>query len=570
MGIIVLVAAVGIVVWLSRRARNAVSAPAEVGPVGWAGGTRWAVARPLARAETRRLLRHPAFVVGAALTPLMLWAAIGSEAETAWWRVSTSAALALVPLGWATIVAANLLALQPRRTGAHELLSAAPAPQPVRSAGLLLGAVPAAAVAAALVVAGLIALGGGSGDFTGLPLPVEMAAGLLIVAGSVTVGVGVARWLPHLGFGILAAVATAFIQARFFELSAWPWYRTEADPLRFLGFLAGPTSVTVPSLEIRPAGWHLVYLFGLVLVMAGVALARDGVPRLLAVPLAAAVLLTATAGWVQLRPPTDERVVELIASLNDPISHQTCAQDATVRYCAPDDELGRVGDWRARVTAVQALVPAPVATRPLEVSYRVPTVTGNSNCAPQPFFDGLHPAVVGKLSAAGVWPDDGAVHPGTDRFPCGGDRTDELFTAVQVGSWAVGLPASPHHLDVRCSATGQARAAVALWLGAAATPGGGRTLRALVAERTTVAGVMTFAEWDDPPMWGVRFATADAELALRMLAVPKERVAEALAGAWDDVVAPRTTSAELAGLVGVAAPAAAPAPAATAAGPVCP
>lgn len=569
MAILVLAVVVGIAFWLNRRYSEPGAAPAEVGAVGWAAAMRWTTVRPLARADAGRLLRHPSFLVGAVLTPLMIVAAIGGEPDSSWLRASTSIALALVPLGWATIIAANLVALRPRRTGADELLSAAPSPQPVRSVALMLSAIPAATVAAVLA-AGTMVFVGRSHHFSGSFLAAEAAAGLLIVAGSVVVGVGVARWLPHLGFGILAAAATAVIQARFFELDAWPWHRSQADPLRFLAFLAEPTSVDLPVLEVRHAGWHLAYLAGLVLVMAGVALARKGVPRPLGALLGATVVVTAAAGWAQLRPPGEERMAEMISYITDPVSHQTCTQDATVRYCAPPEEAGRVADWRDRVTGVQALLPPPVAARTLRVTYRPPTVIGNSDCAPQPFFDGLHPAVADKVAAADVWPDDGAVHPGTPRFPCGGSLTQEFFTAVQVGAWAVDLPPSPHHLDVRCSATGQARAVAALWLGAAATPDGAQTLRALVAEPTDVPGLLTFAGWNDPPMWGVRFAAADAELALRLLEMPKEQVPEALAGAWDEVVAPATTSAKLARLVGLTLPVADGSGQRTGAGPACP
>ena len=62
-----------------------------------------------------------------------------------------------------------------------------------------------------------------------------LAAGLLIVAGSVTVGVAVARWLPHAALGMVAAIACAVIQARFFQVKSWPWNQTEGYPFRFLG-----------------------------------------------------------------------------------------------------------------------------------------------------------------------------------------------------------------------------------------------------------------------------------------------------------------------------------------------
>lgn len=546
--VVLLLAVVGITVWVSRRGRDAVAPPAEIGAAGWAPGTRWSVVGPLARAESRRLLRHPAFLVGVVLTPLMFSAAW--SAETSWWRISTGIALALVPLGWATIIATNLLALHPRRAGADELLAAAPAPQPVRSVALLLAAVPASAVAAVLAGGWVLWLGRRP-DLAGSPQPLEIAAGVLLVTGSVAVGVAVARWLPHAGFGILAAVATVFLQARFFEVGSWPWYRPEADPVRFLGFLADPTSVTPPAFEVRPSAWHLVYLAGLVAVMAGVALTRDGVPRRLGAFLALGAVVVVGAGWVQLRPPTDTQVAAMAERLTDPVAHQTCTDDGPVRLCADPENRVRLDAWRARVAAVRALVPAAVAARPLVVADRVPTVTGDGNCAPQPFLLGLHPRVAALVTAARVWPDDGAVHPGTDRFPCGGRDTRGFFTAVQVAAWSVGLPPSPHHLDVRCTAPGQARSAVALWLGAAATPGGAGTLRALVAEETAASGLLRFTGWNDPPMWGVVFATSDAELALRLLALPRSRVAGELARAWETVVDPGTTSAELAGLLGV-------------------
>src|SRR5688572_21617478 len=105
-----------------------------MGPVGWGAGGNWLVVRPLARADLRRVLRHPAFLVGVLLTPLMLLPA--TEYATTWREASGGIALALVPLGWLTIIATNLVALRARRTGADELLAALPAPQPVRTSAM--------------------------------------------------------------------------------------------------------------------------------------------------------------------------------------------------------------------------------------------------------------------------------------------------------------------------------------------------------------------------------------------------------------------------------------------------
>ena len=104
-------------------------------PVGWAPDTNWRVIVPLARTDLRLVLRHPAFVAGVIVTPLILFAA--TESVSSWRYASTGIALGLVPLGWLTIVAANLVTLRPRRTGADELFAALPAPQPVRTSAML-------------------------------------------------------------------------------------------------------------------------------------------------------------------------------------------------------------------------------------------------------------------------------------------------------------------------------------------------------------------------------------------------------------------------------------------------
>ena len=546
----VLIVAIIAVVTYVRRRRHGPILVAEIGPVGWVEGTNWSVARPLARADTRRFVRHPAFLVGVAITPLMLWAALGTE--TSWRSISGGIALACVPLGWATIIGAHLLGTQARRSGADELLAATPTPQPVRTGGLLLaGVVPV--VAAVVLVAGWIMwLTVSHDDLIGDPRPLEMAAGVLIVAGSVAVGVAVARFWPFAGAGVVAAVASVVLQARFLDVTTWPWDRRQSDPMRFLAFLAEPTSVGHEALEVRPAGWHLVYLAALVGLVAIVALARDGLRRPIIGALVGCVAVAGVAGVVQIQPPNDGQIATMVQFLTDPIAHQRCVEDGTARFCAYPRNEHRLDDWQQRTDAVVALLPAEIGRRPLEVTDRVPTLTGSPDCSPQPFFEGLPAEVADAVTPAEVWPADSGVHPGTSRFPCGGRQTAEFFTAVQVGAWAVGLPASPHGRDERCTAHGQARAALALWLGAAATPEGRLRLEQVLGERVHQNNpVLTFDDWDEPPMWGVQFATADAQLAHAAAALPVERVRAVVAREWDTLVDADTSSTTFATLLGL-------------------
>lgn len=551
--IVVIIALVSYV----RRRRHGPILVSEVGPVGWVDGTHWAVARPLARADGRRFVRHPAFLIGVAITPLMLWAALGTE--TSWRSISTGIALACVPFGWATIIGFHLLGTQARRSGADELVAAAPTPQPVRTSGLLMaGFLPT--VAAALLVTGwALLLPRIRGGLTGTARPLEVGAGLLIVAGSVAVGVAIARFWSFPGAGVVAAMATILLQARFLDVTTWPWDRQQSDPLRFLAFLAEPTSVGHEALEIRPAGWHLVYLAGLVGVMAFVALARDGLHPRVVGGLSACLAVVMVAGIAQVRPPTDRQVQAIVDFLTNPSDHQRCVEDRNARYCAYPRNEHRLDDWQQRAAAVLALVPDAVARRPLSVIDRVPTLTSSPDCSPQPFFEGLPAKVVDAVTPAQVWPADGAVHPGTSRFPCGGRQTAEFFTAVQLGAWAVGLPDSPYGRDERCAANGQARAAVSLWLGAAATPDGRLRLDQVLDEGAHEGGTtLAFAGWDEPPMWGVEFAILDAELAHAAAGLPVEQVRAVVSQEWDTLTDRATPTSTFAGLLGLDAPTSGP------------
>ena len=141
----------GIAIATAMRSRNQlVAAPIETGSeVSWSADADWRVAPQVARVEARRLLLHPAFVAGVLVTPLMLLLAIDSE--TTGLRASTGMALGMVPLGWMTIVATDLIVLRSRRSRTEELFVSLPAPYSVRTAGFLLLA-PLAFVVAMLVL----------------------------------------------------------------------------------------------------------------------------------------------------------------------------------------------------------------------------------------------------------------------------------------------------------------------------------------------------------------------------------------------------------------------------------
>jgi len=557
--IILLIAVFGLASWRLRPRHGSIDPASIVGPVASSPTTEWGVVVPLARAETRRVLLHPAFIVGVLLTPLMLVAAT-SDPES-WRAVSGGVALGLVPLGWMTIIASNLVALRPSRSGTEELLAALPAPQSTRTGAMLATVVGPTVISAVFAVAALVLVGRGTTVLSGSIEPLETLAGILIVAGAVTVGVAVARWLPGGGWGIASVFVVIFLQARFLDVTTWPWNRSQGDPMRFIGFLAEGTNSGANFLEFRPAAWHLVYLAALSVLMGGLALARDGLRRNVRILIGGALAITLVAGWIQTRPMSEAQVAARVSFLLDPDEHQVCQQVDDVTYCAYQDFLVDVPDWIDRVGATLAALPTEArdSRPPLEVRQRPAIVISDSDCSPEGYLTTLTSAIASRIAVDDLWPADGDVHPpfGSDHFPCSSRDAFGFFLAVQTGAWAVGLPPAPHGANVRCVASGQARSVIALWAAAVASPDGERTLRDVTNDGSQGFPLITFADWDSPPTWGVDYAVADAGLAVDMLGLAPGDVRDVLADNWDRWTDPATTTKMLASEFGLTAPASA-------------
>jgi hypothetical protein len=281
--------------------------------------------------------------------------------------------------------------------------------------------------------------------------------------------------------------------------------------LRWLHFVADQPSLLDPWLEVRHAGWHLLYLLGLVVLAGALAVGRHGFPRPLTAVVAAAVAAVLVSGWVQTRPPTTAQVAAVVDRLEWPQAHQVCERRAGVRYCAYPTYRAWIAEWEVPVQGVLARLPAAARGRELEVGQRVWTSD----------LDDLHSRVQARLHLARVWRADGAVHPGLmwfirDRI---GDNTQlpraQLALGYQAAAWAVGLPPASAWPPRACDAGGQARVVAAIWLA-------GRG--------------------------------ADVVAAARLLDLPAERVAAVVAARWPRLLDPATPAAELLGALGVPAP----------------
>lgn len=254
----------------------------------------------IARAEGTRLLRHPAFLVGLAVSLAAPRLNSGPEAWPGQHYYETTVAWTFVWVG--TVVAAALVAGRERIVSDTELFPGTPTPPGARVLGTALGLVgPAVATAAAVtaVAAVTVSNGGfvhGGGGYARRITPhlFEWLQPVLLVILAGVVGIAIAQ-LRRARLATLLAVAIL----TFFGGSAiWAF---QAHPVRVLHPLMypayevrladsftpdgwGPASppLTPPDqdfsawretrFDTAALGWHLIFLGGLVLISLSLAI----------------------------------------------------------------------------------------------------------------------------------------------------------------------------------------------------------------------------------------------------------------------------------------------------------
>lgn len=490
---------------------------------------------PLARFEARQLLRHPSIVVGALLAGFGLWL-VWSEDDAGDVLVhggGTNIGLAFVLFAFAVLIGANLGALRARRHGAVELLASMPMPEASRTSAHVLSVGAVVPLVTGVVLA--IDLVWQRRPLTIGHLPLDLVATvLLLVVGAGASGVLVARWAPHPAAGAAAVIAIIVLQVNF---------RAGDVNLRWLHFVGGEAYDT--PFDIQPVAWHLVYLVALIALAAVLAVARSGFDRRVSLVLGGVLAVLVLSGWMQTRPASTAAVAARADELERTEAHQVCERRGDVPYCAYPVYRPWVERWATSIDGVLRRVPADVRTRPLRVTQRI-----------TPDVD-LIPALRAAVDEERAWADDGQVHPGFEWWV---DR-HELGLAYQTGAWAVGLPPAVG-LSGACSAGGQARVVVAMWLAGQATPEGRRYLRTRAAsvERDGRRGLVALHpldvadqyESDRPfvPEVGSAGRGADVVAAAALLDVPDDRVAAAVAEHWARFTDPATPAAEVFAAVG--------------------
>lgn len=279
---------------------------------GLAGGARHPVTVTplvLARAETRQVLRHPAFVTGAAASVIVL--VLGGVAGRIDFSTLVLSGFGCLPLGVGTFVAMNLISRRDSRSGAEELLETLPRTSPTRTLAQLLAVAAAASVAVAAVVVTavvVVALGGPDVRFaTGverrMPSAFELAQGPLAVAALGMAGVAVGRLAPT---ALLAPVLAVVLLGSMAPEGALRWFAPIVNPAETVpgGYWPHPEiapRTELVALDVESVAWHLLYLVGVAGLAAAGAVGRHRVTPSVLVAAVAALGLAVSGGVLQLR-----------------------------------------------------------------------------------------------------------------------------------------------------------------------------------------------------------------------------------------------------------------------------
>ena len=238
------------------------------------------VVAALARIETRKMLRHPAFLLTVAFGLLLLRGMVGVRAGEGGLMINLVWLVAGVAVGSliGAVLTANVAALRARRDHLLELFGSLPSPAEARTAGVVAGVVVGLG-GLAVVVGGLAWVGLERFDDTSTAADLFLAVQYpLSVLALGALGVAVARWIPSVLGGPLVVIAHVFTGI----IWVLPWIATtDSDIAR---------------------GWHLAYLGAVIAGFAELAFLRDRRTVLRALVVVGAFALAVVAA-VQQTPP---------------------------------------------------------------------------------------------------------------------------------------------------------------------------------------------------------------------------------------------------------------------------
>ena len=549
----------------------------------------WAVATQLARREGLRIIRHPIFLVGALLS-LATFGLFTWQSAPVLHRDDVFVAGGLLPLAATTLIVANLAASRSTRNSTDELYDGTITSGAVRTTGHLLSLIyptlGSLAVAAAMFVYMLLDAP------VGTPRVAEILVGPFCVALMGAIGIAIGRWKSHPALGPMAVVAIGAIETLLIQPIV-SWQGTGAETVQS-AWLAPwvPMSLTgqVPSeLVLRPALWHLVFLAGLVIMFAAVAVGREQKSAHVAGMLVVSVITIVLGSMGQFRPPSDSQRAALAALVEDPDEHQVCEERGSVTYCAYPAYAGWIDRWAAPVEGALALIPETERPQDLVVRQRfgsyfegptdLPADTMRSmerdlrrsqrlGAAEPTFYTGTR---WGRGEPEGEYEMGLALHVAMTSLEFPASRADMKLTDAEIEPLREAMLAmepgrqrtqARRDLATRgqgyCHTNGQARALAAWWIAAQATPATRAAVTRVVKD--TPYGLVIYENQGrriaayygffvpiyplvPPPMWDrVGFNGDEFYYAAELLTQPSDRVATVVSESWNELIQPSTTT----------------------------
>lgn len=479
----------------------------------------------LARFEARELLLQIPVLVFTALyvgvVAVGLMRQEGMDDFPVLHRVDRETQTAPLLLAIALLVCANAAALRSRKHGTVQQFDVLAMEPWRRTLAHLLSVVPFTALTAVVVAAEFTrealkpgAIGHGSLG--------ELAVGPLSVLLAGITGVLLARVVPSSFAPILFVVAVyvLIVTASAAAGSDDAWVsRLSAIPV---SDIAGGDDPVPSGLLGRPAAWHALYLAGLCALLSCAALLFSG-GRTRAVRAATALALAATTAGVIGQVPRDTEALEAArkTASTTPQKVQSCTTYGRSTYCAFPEWNGVRDDWARVVDRVQSAAGGTAAETRLTVRQRVDTSGGievDSSLAPSPT-----PA---EVTVGTRW---------------GGNRVPEFAVGVATVLVAGSEDAAQDFCD--------ARPVTIMWLVLGTDPTPLSTFTKLRLDDTTIGSGHVLA-----PTNGLSLTAQQTAVVRELLTRPRAQVSTQVKTHWSELTSSKTSTAEAARLLGVAAP----------------
>ncbi|GGU55214.1 ABC transporter permease [Streptomyces daghestanicus] len=482
------------------------------------GGPRGVAA--LARFEARRLLTSAPVVFSFAV--YILWTVWRTRSSWDGFPAlqdadrATQGGPLLVGLG--VLLAADFAALRDRRRGTQEWFGTLVLPAGRRTAAHLLALLPVVLLTAVCVAAQFTwealkpgAVGHGS--------PAELLVGPLTVLLLGAAGVLLAR----LAASVWAAPLLGVLYLFFLVLGTGPSGDTGGTAWLYPVVSTSGNSPFPSDLLGRPAAWHALYLAGVALCLAflAVLVAARGRGVSARAGLAVALAMALTGGVAQSRGDSAELLAARERASAAPEKEQRCVTRDGSTYCAFDEWVPRADDWAGVVGRVRSLAGDPARDRPLLVRQRIEARYGLDSDSAIPASTRRNQVTVGT-----AW---------------GGNRVPE-FSAAVAGVLVAGSEAAAAEL---CDG----RMVTVMWLAVGWEDNPMGTLRRVRLDDSVEGAAVVLAPTDPLSM-----TAGQTDVVRRLLEKDRDGVAAKARAHWGELTSPGVTTARAAELLGVPGP----------------